>query len=146
MSLEHRNPWRRLRSLPGVRVVVTHLECGRWGFYDVDDDTIYIDARLTQAERRCTIAHELVHVERGDEPCLTGWHEAKQERHVDQLAARDLIPLAPLADALGWAENEWEVADVLWVDVATVRTRIGGLTPVEVDYIERRLAAKEEAA
>lgn len=140
------HPWRRLRSLPGVRVITKRLECGRWAFYDVDENTIYIDSRLRQAERRSTIAHELLHLERGDEPCVSEWHERKQERHVDQLTARDLIPLAPLADALAWAENEHEVAEVLWVDVATVRDRIGGLTDAEMAYVEDRVRAKGEVA
>lgn len=140
------HPWQRLRSLPGVRVFVVRLDCGRWGFYDAEQNALYIDSRLNQAERRSTIAHELLHLERGDEPCVTDWHEAKQERLVDAQTARDLIALAPLADALAWAENEHEVADCLWVDVATVRTRIDRLTATEVRYIEDRLEAKGEVA
>ncbi len=146
MTGEHRHPWRRMRSLPGVRVVFTRLDCGRWAFYDADENVVYVDTRLNQRERRCSIAHELLHIERGDEPCASDWHEAKQERLVEAINARDLIDLAPLADALAWAENEWEVADVLWVDVATVRARIAALTPGEVQFIENRLEAKGEVA
>lgn len=139
------HPWRHLHSLPGVTVRVAHLgDC--WGYYDPDTHVIWLDARLSQAEMRSTLAHEALHAARGDEPCVSPWHEAKQERLVDGLAARRLIALDALADALAWAENEWEVAEVLWVDVATVRTRIDGLDAGEREHIEERIAAKGRVA
>lgn len=142
----HAHPWRQIASLPGVRVQVAELEDDCWGYYDPDQNVIWLDSRLSQAERRCTLVHEQIHAERGDEPCHSGWHEAKQERIVDRLAARRLIHLAAMADALAWAENEWEIADVLWVDVATVRARLDDLSEYERAYIDVRIAAKGDVA
>ena len=97
-------------------------------------------------ERRSTLAHELIHAERGDESCCSSWHEGKQERAVDELAARALISLDRLAEALRWSLDEHELAEDLWVDVATVRTRLDRLSPTEKDYIEGRLWAAERGA
>src|SRR5687768_6775491 len=105
------HPWRAIASLTGVEVIVTRLDGDRWGYYDADENRIYIDSRLRQGERRSTLVHETVHVERGDAhiPCATDWHDRKQERAVDVEAARRLVPLAPLADALAWTTDEWEI-------------------------------------
>jgi hypothetical protein len=127
-----------LRSLPDVDVVFESMPRGLWGYYDVEHNRIHLDRHLSQCERRSTLAHEMVHLERGDSAGLSPWHDRKQERAVDIEAARRLIRIAPLADALAWAADEWEVADVLWVDVATVRTRIRHLTLAERAYIDER--------
>ena len=56
--------------------------------------SILLDIRLSRAEERCTLTHELVHAERGPFPC---WLTAREEAAVNAEAARRLIPL----DALG---------------------------------------------
>jgi len=82
------------------------------------------------------LAHELVHAELDDENCAA---------HAPRIARR-LIPLEPLAEALLWATDEYEVADELWVAVDTVRTRLDDLGSSEVAYIEDRLWAGERGA
>jgi hypothetical protein len=62
------------------------------------------------------------------------------------LAARRLISLSELADALVWAWHTGEIAETLHVDEDTVCARILGLTAPEKDFIERRVAAKGDAA
>lgn len=118
------------------------------GWWDPDRRTIWVDPGLSQAERRSTIAHELVHAERGDESCaaVSDWHEQKQERAVDQEAARRLITLEQLVDALLWTRDLGELAEELWVDVETLRTRLAHLHPAEKHYVRRRLAAVEHTA
>ena len=123
-----------------------HLEDGCLGAWDPETGTIWLAHGLTQTERRSTLAHEMVHAERGDEPCGYELADHKQERSVDRIASRRLIQLEHLAEALAWAQDEWEVAEALWVDVDTVRTRIEHLTEDERDHIERRIAAKGEVA
>ncbi len=68
---------------------------------------------------------------------------AREERIVDELAARRLVPLRDLIEVLLLADNEHDVADELRVDVPTLRTRIAALAAHERDAIEARLAASE---
>ena len=107
------------------------------GAWDPDTGVIWLHHDLTQAELRSTLAHEQIHAERGDQACCTAWHEARQEREVAQLAARRLIPLERLAEALLWTLDEHELADELWVDVQTVRDRLAGLSPAEQEELDR---------
>ena len=135
------NPWGALRDQGELTLVFAAMaDAGR---YYQHHRAIVLADDLTQAQRRCTLAHELVHAERGDISCCSDWHANKQERRVDQLAARRLIGLDQLIDALLWGDDERELAEVLWVDVETVRARLSGLTEVEKQIIEERLWAAE---
>lgn len=138
------NPWRVLRSIPDLTLVRAPMR-DRGRYYD-EHRAIVLDPRLSSAEARSTLMHELIHAERGDQPCATILLEARQETRVDREAARRLISLEALAEALLWACDDVELADELWVDVATVRARREGLTPAEHDIIERRIAEREGAA
>lgn len=93
----------------------------------------------SQVEKRCTIAHELAHAERGPlphNPVLA----AREESAVEQEASRLLIDLDALADALKWAHNLPEAADVLWVDVPTLQVRLDHLHPTEQAWLTNQLA------
>lgn len=89
-----------------------------------------------------------MHAELDDENCAAHAPRIarRRERQADRVAARRLIPLEPLAEALLWATDEYEVADELWVAVDTVRTRLDDLGSSEVAYIEDRLWAGERGA
>lgn len=91
---------------------------------------VTVDCRLSAAQRRCTLAHELVHVERGPVPA-DPWLAAREEAAVEAEAARRLIPLEALAGALAWSRRPVEVADELGVDVQTLMVRVGGLSVAE---------------
>ena len=82
---------------------------------------------LTVAEARCTLAHELIHLERGHSTCQPPDVEADVARE----AARRLIPIDELAAVLAQARNELETAEMLWVDVDTLRTRLAFLDDIE---------------
>lgn len=132
------HPWRELDALPGVRVVIEEIDdC--WGYYDEWDNTIHLDSRLSQAERRCTLAHELIHAQHADIGNLNDWHHNKRERSTCLSAARKLVPIDALADVLVWTTDEFEVAEVLWVDVDTIRTRLTNLTQDETALITDRI-------
>lgn len=131
------NPWRFLRTrYPDVEVSCRYrlpdhlmgLQMGR---------RIWLCRTLTQAERRCTLTHELVHRERGlvADPAAA----AREERIVDEISARRLITLGSLLDGLRWTRDPHQLADHLWVDVPTLRARMDGLDPVEVAELENRL-------
>lgn len=105
------------------------LPAGVLGATDTEARTIYLRPGMTQAQRRSTLAHELEHA--ADPSSL--------EHCVDEVAVRKLIPLDVLADALRWSLDEYELSRELWVDVPTVRARLGSLTDDEKDQIERML-------
>jgi Zn-dependent peptidase ImmA (M78 family) len=132
------HPWRHL-DLLGLDVAYADLgeDAGCW---DPDQQLIWLDRQLTQAQRRTTLAHELVHAERDHEPCCTDWHERKQERTAEQEAARRLIHLDDLMDALAWSRHLREVADELNVDMAILTARIEMLDPEDQAIIAARFA------
>lgn len=101
-----------------------------------DSQTITLRPGLTQAQRRSTLAHELVHVERGTFPDIA---EAKEEAAVSREAARRLIPWDRLQEACKWTQNVHELADELWVDEQTVRARLLYLHPSERAQLTRIL-------
>lgn len=100
---------------------------------DLDKRLIWLDSRLTQAERRCSLAHELGHLERGS-LCDPAAHTA-EERAVEEWAARRLIDAHALSHALQWSCHLDEVAEELWVDEHLVRARLRCLTDDEQDVI-----------
>ncbi len=94
---------------------------------------IWMDPRQTQVERRCTIAHELAHIELGHADGCTD----REDREVDLLVARRLIEMDDLLSALRWADDLYTVADELWVDEDTLLARYDGLTKHERARIVR---------
>ena len=129
------HPWRELRDRwPHWRVrfadlAVAGLTCWR-------TRTITLDRGLLQAERRSTLAHELEHVRRGPVP-EAYW--PREEIAVEVAAARRMIDLQDLGEALAWGLNLHEVADELWVDVEMLQARLDHLTGDERAYLWRRL-------
>lgn len=134
----HYHPWRELRSLTGVIVHFATLAPGIWGMTD-GHQRIWLDRRLGQVERRCTLAHELEHIRRGHYGC----QPPAVERAVNAAAARRLIPNPHrLADALAWARGDLAAAaDELWVDEPTLSARldVAHLHPAEKAIIATRL-------
>lgn len=110
------------------------LPGGLMGCVDHEQRVIWLTTGLTQAERRCTIAHEVGHLERGpapDDPALAD----QEERAVDAWAARLLIPTGALVRAFQWSQHLDEVAEELWVDERMLRARLRALTDDEQDKV-----------
>lgn len=132
------HPWRTLRvHYPEVDVscrfrLPDHLMGLQQGH------RIWLCRTLTQAERRCTLTHELVHRERGPVPADPA-AAAAEERAVDQITARRLITLPSLVDGLRWTRDPHQLAEHLWVDQPTLRTRMTALDPLEVAQLENDL-------
>ena len=132
------HPWRRLRDRPDWLLEWDMLPPGLMGSTCHRRRVITLDLRLSQAERRCTIAHELEHVERGpmpSDPILA----AREEESIERAVARRLVTIRALGDALAWAHTLDEAAEELWVDVATLEARLRSLHPAEHAYLNRRL-------
>ena len=132
------HPWRRFRDRTDWLLEWALLPPGLLGYTAHHRRAVVLDKRLTQAERRCTIAHELEHVERGpmpSDPILA----AREEESIERAVARRLVTIRALGDALAWARTLDEAAEELWVDVATLEARLRSLHPAEHAYLNRRL-------
>lgn len=109
-----------------------------WGLTSFPEQKIWLCNRLRQVHRRCTLTHELIHLERGAMP-TDPRAVAREERIVDDLAARRLITFGDLVDGLRWTRDPGELAEALWVDSPTLRTRMAGLDPIEVAELEHAM-------
>lgn len=134
------HPWRALRGLP--HVTLRQAELPPFVRAATDGRQILMHPELLQRERRSSLTHELVHIERGD-TCAC---DAGDESRVRQETAHRLITLEALAAALAWTRDIAELAEELWVDEITVRTRLEHLHPSERHYLKRRLEHTEESA
>jgi len=134
------HPWQELRNRPDITLTWQQLAPGRLA--ETDGHDIWMAPHPMQTWRRCTLAHELAHIDLGH----TDGCSPAEETQASVLAARRLIPIESLADALVWSPLPEIVADQLWVDLDTLEVRLGHLHPAERHYIRRRLAAREEGA
>lgn len=121
------DPWGYLRSRPDLTLVWADLPGRLRGCTD-GQKTIWLDRHLLQHERRCTLAHELVHVHHH--------HVGRQPRTVEdrvrEETARILLPdVDQIVDALRWGQTVGEVADDLWVTHDTLVCRLDHLTDTE---------------
>ena len=105
--------------------------------------SILLDIRLSRVEQRCTLAHELVHAERGPFP---HWLTTREESIVDAKAARRLIPLDALGEALAWSLHPTVAAEELDVDPPTLEALLRDLAAAEVEALRRRLEHHFEGA
>lgn len=119
------HPWHRLRSLSNIDLSWRRTP-GRLGETD-GAQVIRLHPDQLQVQRRCTLAHELAHVELGH----TDGASPAQERAARMLAARWLVDLDQLLAALRWADDLATVADECWVDEETLMARLDGLTDGE---------------
>lgn len=135
------HPWRALRALPEVTQRWVAFEDDRLGTWCKRRREIELDDSMNQAERRCTLTHELIHRERGDD----GHPECHPAVHKE--AARRLISIEALVDAaLFHGDDTSQLAEALWVDEVTLITRLQHLHPAERGYLRRRLAKREASA
>ncbi|MFT4088258.1 MAG: hypothetical protein QM658_14130 [Gordonia sp. (in: high G+C Gram-positive bacteria)] len=134
------HPWRDAAGRGALDIVfVDHLPAGVRG--RTCGNLIEINADALQRERRCALAHELVHHERGivpSDPVLL----AREESVVERAAARRLIALDRLLDVLLWTSHAEEIADELWVDVPMLRALVADLTPAEHRWINTELSRR----
>jgi hypothetical protein len=138
------DPWADLRlNWPHVKVVIEEMTGDLLGEVREDGQLIALRADTSAAQRRCTLTHELVHLERGILDC--GPWLQREEGLVHAEVSRRLIPLASLAAAirtLGGAEDSAALAQCLDVDSETLAIRLGRLTSPERTVLRRSLAGQ----
>ena len=66
--MHHYHPWRHFRAQAAWTLHWADLPPRLHGYTDFWGGTVTLDRRLRQVERRCTIAHEVAHIERGPLP------------------------------------------------------------------------------
>ncbi|WP_137843815.1 ImmA/IrrE family metallo-endopeptidase [Microbacterium sp. 2FI] len=131
----------RVAAEYGVSVHFAHLD-EDLGCFVPDEQRVYLDLRLTPAQRRSVLAHELGHVHYGhhaDSPLA--------ERQADIYAARLLIDPAEYARLERINPDQHHIADELGVTIDVIYTfetncltRLRGVT-----YVHPRMGAAQWA-
>jgi hypothetical protein len=132
------HPWRRFAELGDWTLRWAELPTGVMGLTCHQTRTVTLALGLSQAERRCTIAHETEHIARGPvQPSAV----PREERAIEQRVARLLIPsVGRIAEAMAWSGGHLETAaDALWVDDYLLQVRLSTLTPPEHEHLALRL-------
>ena len=134
------HPWRNLRDRDDV--VVSWRDDLPIGMHAATNgvDRIWLRKGLLQVERRCALAHELVHVDQGH----TCGQSEKIELQVEKITARWLIDFDELIDSAKWARTIHEWADELWVTRDVLFTRLKHLDPAELAIAKTAIAAAFE--
>lgn len=125
------DPWRQLATdWPEIEVRHEPLTGRLLG--ELRYPVIVLRRDSSPAQQRCTLAHELVHLERGILDCGP-WLD-REERTVELVAARRLITPRQLVTAvreLGDDADLRRLAVALEVDRQTLRTRLDALSRAE---------------
>lgn len=124
------SPWTALADTPlEVRFVEFTDD------YDgcLDGLIVKLDYRLNQVEKRCVLAHELVHYDLNHD----GHQPPSVEAVVDAMAARRLIRFKDLLEAIQWGRSQWEIAEHLWVTPDILEARMRTLTQEQLEQLRR---------
>lgn len=147
------DPWSDLHARPHI--------CCDWhthelpvgdGWWLPDVLGIVLDRRLSRVQRRCALAHELVHVDHGDEQVAHVGPDGprlarRQESRADQEAARRLIDVHCLAVALrAHPDDPATVAEELDVTVDVLHCRLDTMHPAERGLLIHVLGETEHPA
>lgn len=101
------NPWRALRDQDHIELWFGRLDGGHRGLWqrDGEGEIIVIDERLSRRERRCVLAHELIHAERGiGHGAASAATMEREEEAVRREVARRLVPSDRLRALVAAAE------------------------------------------
>lgn len=120
------NPWADLTSRPQLDLCWGGLPPGQLGA--TDGRRIWIATGLTIRERRCTLAHELVHIDLDLVSDVT-W---ASEQRVRDVTARRLLPdIDAVASSLAGGVDMATASDELWVTEDVLTDRLTTLDDAE---------------
>lgn len=136
------DPWLDAQqNWPDVQIVIERMTGDLLGEVRDDGRLIALRAGTSAAQRRCTLTHELVHLERGITDC--GRWADREELQVHTTVALRLITPAELVAALrdlGGSDDRPALAQLLEVDSETLQLRLSRIGPAERQDLRRRLA------
>jgi Zn-dependent peptidase ImmA (M78 family) len=134
--------------IPSLSITTALLPDGVKAYYYPEIDTIVLDERLSNAEKRCALMHELVHRALQDDGDLPDHLDLLQERRCREITARQLIDVFDLGNALQWSDDLHEIAEHLVVDLDTLNDRLDprNLSGDEAGYLRLVRARREGAA
>lgn len=139
------DPWHDLATnWPEIEVVVEPMAGRLLG--ELRYPVIALRAGTSAAQRRCTLAHEVVHLERGTGAC--GLWAGREEQLVHAVAARRLVTLGQLERALrelGGDADLGALAQLLDVDRETAALRLRLLPEAQRARLRADLAAASDA-
>jgi hypothetical protein len=140
------DPWSELAvNWPGAEVVVRPMRGTLLG--ELRYPVIALRAGTSAGQRRCTLTHEIVHLERGVTEC--GPWAAREERRVELTVAERLLPVdvlvATIRDA-GGADHPGTLARLADVDLDTWLVRLGHLSRPEQAALARAVRSLDRAA
>ena len=102
----------------------TDLPQNMRGLYVPEHRTIWLRDRLSDTQKLCTLQHELIHVERGD----NGAQASRIEAKIDEEAARRLI-----------SHTEYMLAEQMYGENRYVLARELDVTPAIIEAYQRAL-------
>ena len=138
------SPWAELAATPDL-VLEWEPMHGRVGEYVHAHRLIRLDPRMPRRQARAVLCHELRHAEFGHTSTTCGRVNLRQEQYADQEAARLLIDVRDLADAMVLHGQHISATAVeLRVSDRLLRVRLHRLHPSERHYLTRRLAQPHE--
>jgi hypothetical protein len=140
------DPWIDLaENWPEVEVVVRPMRGTLLG--ELRYPVIALRAGTSSAQRRCTLTHEIVHLERGVTDC--GPWSGREERRVDVEVAQRLVPVELLVATVrdgGGLDHPGALARLADVDLDTWRLRLAGLSRAERAQLARAVRNLDSAA
>lgn len=140
------NPGRdAAQRYPQWRIVRRPLHGTCYGFTVHRRQLIVIDTECSRAEWNSTVAHELVHLDRGDRCTLSSpVIDERRERAVWTETARRLVDPEDVLRHWHFGMHPAELAAALDVDLDTLRWWRTGLSVEDEDYLNGRVAARDE--
>lgn len=134
------SPWEELASLPHIELRRERIGWDRLGEYVHHLSLIRLDPRMCRRQARSVLCHELRHVEFEDVHTSCGRLNRRQETRADAAAARLLVDVRDLADAMRVHEQFVPaVAVELRVSIDIVKVRLERLHPSERHLLRRSL-------
>ncbi len=134
------SPWEELASLPHIELRHEHIGFGRLGEYIHHQSLIRLEPSMPRRQARAVLCHELQHVRYADVNTFCDSINRWQEMRADAGAARLLIDIHDLADALLiHDQNIPAAAQSLRVSVHCLEVRLRRLHPTERHLLTRHL-------
>lgn len=135
------SPWEELASLPDLELRREPIGGGRLGEYIHHLSLIRLEPAMPRRQARAVLCHELRHHQFGDVATFCASLNRWQEARADSAAARLLIDIHDLSDALLVHDQNLQATAVsLRVSVDMVEVRLKRLHPSERHLLARRLA------